>query len=112
VDAVRPADAPLEELLEALHPTPAVCGQPREAARRWIREAEPAPRGWYAGAVGWVGLDAARFAVGIRSAAVHGHTALVYAGAGLVPGSTAEGEWAETERKAAPLVTLLTGGAP
>ncbi|MDB5101136.1 MAG: uncharacterized protein JWM80_5557 [Cyanobacteria bacterium RYN_339] len=112
VDAVRPADAPLEDLVAALHPTPAVCGQPREAARAWIQAAEAAPRGWYAGAVGWVGLEGARFAVGIRSAAVQGRRALVYAGAGLVPGSTAEGEWAETERKAAPLVALLTGGAP
>jgi len=112
VDAVCAADAPLEDLLGALHPTPAVCGQPREAARQWIREAEPAPRGWYAGAIGWVGLEAACFAVGIRSAAVHGRHAQVYAGAGLVPGSTADGEWAETERKAAPLVALLTGDAP
>ena len=44
------------ELLAQLHPTPAVCGTPRLAALQRIRELEPVPRGFYAGAVGW--LDA------------------------------------------------------
>src|SRR5699024_4773948 len=56
--------APVLELVEALHPTPAVCGRPRDAALEVISELEELDRDRYAGAVGW--LDAAgngRFAV-------------------------------------------------
>lgn len=103
------ADSDLTALLTGLHPTPAVCGTPREAAYAFIQEVEPFARGWYAGAIGWVGLNDAQFAVGIRSALLRENSALVYAGAGLVAGSQPAAEWAETERKAAPLVALLTG---
>ena len=41
-------------LLAALHPTPAVCGRPRRAARDLIAAAEPFDRGLYAGPFGWV----------------------------------------------------------
>ncbi|HEY9724551.1 MAG TPA: chorismate-binding protein, partial [Oscillatoriaceae cyanobacterium] len=99
----------LTALLTGLHPTPAVCGTPREAARAFIQEVEGFARGWYAGAIGWVGLDEAQFAVGIRSALLREREALVFAGAGLVVGSEPASEWLETERKAAPLVGLLTG---
>jgi isochorismate synthase/2-succinyl-5-enolpyruvyl-6-hydroxy-3-cyclohexene-1-carboxylate synthase/2-succinyl-6-hydroxy-2,4-cyclohexadiene-1-carboxylate synthase/O-succinylbenzoate synthase len=57
-------------LLAALHPTPAVCGQPRRAALAALRAAEPFDRGLYAGPFGWVAADAAEFVVAIRSALV------------------------------------------
>ena len=41
-------------LLRALHPTPAVGGQPRDTAVDWLDGQEPFDRGWYAGPVGWV----------------------------------------------------------
>jgi menaquinone-specific isochorismate synthase len=102
----------LSDVLLRLHPTPAVCGTPRDGARHFIRNWEPSPRGWYAGAVGWVSLEDALFAVGIRSMTLQKDNARIMTGAGLVPGSTPEGEWNETERKAAPLLALLTGQAP
>jgi len=87
------------QLLEGLHPTPAVGGFPRESALPDIPRLEPFDRGWFAAPVGWMTRDAAQFAVGIRSALVAGAQVHVYAGAGLVAGSTAEGEWDEVDNK-------------
>lgn len=103
-DGVTDAD-----LLKSLHPTPAVGGSPREEALRWIDEVEPFDRGWYAGPVGWVGSDAAEFAVGIRSALVHENALSVYAGAGIVAGSDPASEWDELENKISRFVGVLSG---
>ncbi len=87
------------ELIEALHPTPAVGGHPRDTALSLIEQLEPFDRGLYAGPVGWAGYDAAEFAVAIRSVLVAGNTMSVFAGAGLVAGSDPDGEWNELENK-------------
>jgi menaquinone-specific isochorismate synthase len=87
------------EVLRALHPTPAVGGYPGEGALEEIRTAEPFDRGWYAGPVGWIGADAAEFAVGIRSGLVRGDSLALFSGAGIVEGSVPEAEWAEIEQK-------------
>jgi isochorismate synthase len=96
------------DLARALHPTPAVCGTPRDAAIRWIASHEPEPRGWYAGAVGW--FDAAgdgAFSVAIRSGVLAHREAWLYAGAGIVEGSDASLEYAETRVKQAPMLAAL-----
>lgn len=98
------ADAPL---IEALHPTPAVGGTPREAALKWLIEHEPFDRGVYAAPVGWIGYDAAEFAVAIRSGLVRGNELTLYSGAGIVPGSIAEDEWDEIENKMANFTRIL-----
>ena len=54
----------------ALHPTPAVCGRPRERALAALIAAEPFDRGFYSGPFGWISGAAAEFAVAIRSALV------------------------------------------
>lgn len=87
------------EVLRALHPTPAVGGYPKEEALEEIRSAEPFDRGWYAGPVGWIGADAAEFAVGIRSGLVRGNKLALFSGAGIVEGSMPGAEWAEIEQK-------------
>lgn len=100
VRAELPATVHLLDALAALHPTPAVGGSPREAARAGIRELEGFPRGLYAGALGWLDSHGGgEFFVGIRSALVEGARARAYAGAGIVAGSTPEREFAETELK-------------
>ncbi|MFO0761116.1 MAG: isochorismate synthase [Byssovorax sp.] len=96
------------DLVELLHPTPAVCGAPRPAAIAWIAAHEPMPRGWYAGAVGW--LDAhgdGDFAVAIRSGLLAGREAWLYAGAGIVEGSDPGAEYAETGIKHGPMLAAL-----
>ena len=91
--------AGVADLIDALHPTPAVGGEPAEAAHRFLARHEPFDRGWYAGPVGWIGQDEAAFAVAIRSALIDGGTASFYTGNGVVTGSTPDAEWAELEAK-------------
>jgi len=100
VRAALPENVRLLAALAALHPTPAVGGAPLAAAVSGIRGLEGFPRGLYAGALGWVNArGGGEFFVGLRSALVDGSTARVYAGAGIVAGSTPEKEFAETELK-------------
>jgi menaquinone-specific isochorismate synthase len=100
VNATLPEHVSLLDVIGAMHPTPAVGGTPREAAVSRIRELEGFPRGLYAGALGWLNArGGGEFFVGIRSALVEGAQARVYAGAGIVAGSTPEKEFAETELK-------------
>jgi len=86
-------------LLDAMHPTPAVGGYPRNEALEQIHDLEPFDRGWYAGPVGWIGQEASEFAVGIRSGLVRGRTLALFSGAGIVAGSVPDEEWAEIEQK-------------
>ncbi|TVR58260.1 MAG: isochorismate synthase [Gemmatimonadales bacterium] len=98
-------------LVEALHPTPAVCGRPRSRALELIREVEPFDRGWYAGPVGWFdGRGEGDFVPALRSAVGGGRTWRLFAGAGIVPGSDAEAEWAETALKFEPALVALDAG--
>jgi isochorismate synthase len=98
----------LLDLVERLHPTPAVGGRPREAALRLIREREGLDRGWYAGPVGWLNAEGeGEFAVALRSALLHGNTATLFAGCGLVADSDPVREYAESRLKLKPMLTAL-----
>ncbi|MGB3681290.1 MAG: isochorismate synthase [Rubrobacteraceae bacterium] len=99
------------DILEALHPTPAVGGYPKQEALREIRELEAFDRGWYAGPVGWIGAAGAEFAVGIRSGLVTGRNLSLYSGAGIVSGSNPEQEWAEIEQKISDFTKIFGLGA-
>lgn len=97
---LKHSETSVAELAGVLHPTPAVCGTPRQAALNTIRELEPAGRGFYAGAVGWV--DAAGdgdWHVSIRCARVQGRNLRLYAGAGILADSAPALEVAETHAK-------------
>ena len=88
------------ELVRLLHPTPAVCGEPRDAAMRLIRALEPVPRGGYAGAVGWMDANGdGTWAIALRCARLRGDEARLFAGAGIVAGSDPAAELDETDRK-------------
>ncbi|CAH9092510.1 unnamed protein product [Cuscuta europaea] len=96
------------KVLSSLHPTPAVCGYPTEVARVLIAETETFDRGMYAGPVGWFGGEESEFAVGIRSALVgKGLGALIYAGTGIVEGSSSSSEWDELELKTSQFTKLM-----
>jgi len=87
------------QIIDRLHPTPAVGGLPKNHALKRITELEPFDRGWYAGPIGWIGSNSAEFAVAIRSALVFKDTITLYAGSGIVPGSDPQAEWEEIENK-------------
>lgn len=91
-----------------LHPTPAVCGTPRERALEAIRALEPVDRGFYAGAVGWVDGDGdGDWYVSIRCARVQGASMRLFAGAGIVAGSQPALEVDETGAKFRALLDAL-----
>ena len=97
------------QLLDQLHPTPAVGGVPKKIALEFIRQSE-GDRGWYASPVGWFDADDnGEFVIAIRSGLIQNSQATLFAGWGIVKGSSAESEWAETELKFKPLLTALTG---
>jgi isochorismate synthase len=99
------------ELVAALHPTPAVCGTPREEAREALAELEPIDRGAYAGPVGWVDANGdGEWAIALRCAEITGKTARLFAGAGIVADSVPEAEVDETERKFRALLDALRWG--
>jgi len=92
--------ASILELVDALHPTPAVCGRPREAALAVIAELEELDRARYAGAVGWVDASGnGQWAVAIRGASIDGPVARVIAGNGIVGDSDPPTELSETRAK-------------
>jgi menaquinone-specific isochorismate synthase len=87
-------------LLNALHPSAAVCGTPTEAAMELIRELEGMDRGRYAGPVGWV--DSAgngEWGIALRCAEIDGPRARLFAGGGIVADSDPATELAETVTK-------------
>jgi menaquinone-specific isochorismate synthase len=95
-------------LAAALHPTAAVGGTPRGPALDMIRELESAPRGRYAGPVGWVDAHGdGEFAIALRCAQLDGSRARVWAGAGIVAESDPDAEVAETTVKLEAALTAL-----
>src|SRR5262249_10862351 len=98
------------EVLAALHPTPAVGGNPKDRALSFLAEHENLDRGWYGGAVGWVGEHSMELVVGLRSALLRANRARLFVGAGIVEGSTEQGEWEETEAKGLTIREALAGG--
>lgn len=98
------------EVLEATFPPASVSGAPKLAALDVIDELEPADRGPYCGAVGWIDGDnaRARLAVGIRTFWWADGRLRFGTGAGITWGSDPEAEWEETELKARRLIGLAS----
>ena len=98
------------DIIELLHPTPAVGGVPCNSALEFLRAHEGFDRGWYAGPVGWLdALGNGEFMVSLRSGLIDGRNAVLFAGCGLVAGSDPEKEYRETQLK---LSTMLDGVCP
>jgi len=96
------------DLVERLHPTPAVGGYPRQRALEVIREAEGLDRGWYAAPLGWVDAQGqGEFVVGLRSALLRGDVATLFAGCGIVADSDPATELAEAGWKLRPMLSAL-----
>ena len=96
------------ELVDALHPTPAVCGRPRDAALAVIAELEDLDRGRYAGAVGWVDAHGnGEWAVSIRGAEIDGTVARVISGNGMVGDSDPPTELIETRAKLQAMLSAI-----
>ena len=102
------------ELLQQLHPTPAVGGTPRDEALDFIAAHEAGRRGYWAGPVGWVGADGdGEWMIGIRSAQLDadGSTLTLRAGGGIVEDSDPGAEAAEADVKLATVLNAVLPGA-
>ena len=94
-------------LLYELHPTPAVCGMPKEKAYQLILETEKHKRQYYSGFLGPVNNGDFEFYVNIRCLQLYASQSVLYIGGGLTLGSKAENEWQETQLKAQTLLSVL-----
>ena len=100
----------LLDLVEKLHPTPALGGYPTNIAMKTIREVELLDRGWYASPIGWFDSNNnGEFAVAIRSGLIQKNEASLFAGCGIVADSDPESEYEETKVKFKPMLSALGG---
>ena len=99
------------DVLAATFPAGTVSGAPKIRAMETIAEHESQPRGPYAGAVGWIGLDTDQVALDtgicIRTLWIQSGTIFWQAGAGIVADSDPEKEWQECQNKARILREVL-----
>jgi isochorismate synthase len=109
----------LGSLLKAIHPTPAVCGLPKDEAYSFIMQHEGYDRGYYSGFVGMLNphndisgmvdeCGGTSLYVNLRCMQVDGSVATLYAGGGLLSSSELNDEWLETERKMATMKRIIT----
>lgn len=98
----------LGNLLAALHPTPAVCGLPKQQAYDTILQHEHTPRTYYSGFMGTINPQAdTHLYVSLRCMQILEHEYRLYAGGGLLKESTEQAEWDETQAKLQTMLSLL-----
>ncbi len=91
-----------------LHPTPAVLGAPRKAARDLLAHMGEKRDGLYTGVVGWIDRDGdGDAAVVLRAAYIEGRSVALWAGAGITADSDADDELAETRLKSTTMLEAL-----
>ncbi|MFC2947130.1 isochorismate synthase [Virgibacillus sediminis] len=96
------------DIIEQLHPTPALGGTPRKKSLDFIRKHEYLDRGWYGAPIGWLDSNNnGEFAVAIRSSLIRGKEASLFAGCGVVADSDPKEEYQETNIKFLPMLTVL-----
>lgn len=100
----------LKDIVTTLHPTPAVCGIPTQAAKAFIQQHENYPRTFYTGFLGELnlnGADEVSLFVNLRCMRLHGDTASLFVGGGITEASNPEKEWEETQDKSKTLLNVL-----
>lgn len=109
VKAMLSSDATSLQVVNALHPSAAVAGTPRDKALEVIEEIEHVDRGRYAGPVGWLGADGdGVWAIALRGALLNNGKLTAFAGCGIVAGSDAQAELDEAILKFKPIVDSLS----
>ena len=120
---------PLKQVIRALHPTPAVCGLPKEAAKQFILKHENYNREFYTGFLGELNCEATiaprsskrnienrayavkrrstQLYVNLRCMQLKANKAIIYVGGGITESSDAEMEWKETASKSLVIKNIL-----
>lgn len=103
-----PGHDKLGDLLNLLHPTPAVCGLPKADSYRFILENEGYNRRYYSGFIGWLDPKGKTdLYVNLRCMHIGNRILTLYAGGGLLASSRLDDEWKETEDKLQTMQVLL-----
>ena len=98
----------LYRLVHALHPTPAVCGWPTPAARKFIEEIERYDRSFYTGYLGPVRKDGSfNLYVNLRCMNILNDKSIIYVGGGITKDSDPETEWEETLLKSRTMLAAI-----
>ncbi len=99
----------LNNCIEQLHPTPAVCGLPREAALKYILEHENYDRSFYTGYLGWIDPigQGADYYVNLRCMQLQENSVELYAGGGITALSNPLDEYQEVQNKLKTMAALL-----
>ncbi|MEC5393896.1 chorismate-binding protein [Bergeyella sp. RCAD1439] len=100
----------LERLIEELHPTPAVCGFPKDLCLKAIRHFENHNRSLYSGYIKIENEDTIQYFVNLRCSELHADSASLYLGGGITAESCPEKEWRETELKSQAIAQNLKFG--
>lgn len=108
------ANASLKNLIRALHPTPAVCGLPRDLAKDFILENEDYDRSFYTGFLGELNINSSKLNkqktelfVNLRCMSVDDYKAIIFVGGGVTKDSIAKKEWQETVSKTQTIKKVL-----
>lgn len=109
VEGVLTKSSSLKELIRALHPTPAVCGLPREKAKIFINQNENYKRTFYTGFLGELNLENKKSSlfVNLRCMSIEENIASIYVGGGITKDSKAKKEWEETIAKSKTMKKVL-----
>lgn len=102
---IKPDD--LDRLIQDLHPTPAVCGIPKDFCNENIRKYEKFPREFYAGYIKVETEDSILYFVNLRCARLYKNAVHVFVGGGITAQSNPEKEWIETELKSEAILKNL-----
>lgn len=104
----------LSEVLKVLHPTPAVCGFPKEKAKDFIVKNEDYNREFYAGFLGELNYEAENIEsensdlfVNLRCMKIENNIANIYVGCGITKDSNPELEFFETVNKSKTIKKVL-----
>ncbi|KQT17590.1 hypothetical protein ASG31_09320 [Chryseobacterium sp. Leaf404] len=89
----------LDSIIQELHPTPAVCGIPKDFCREIIQKVEKFPRELYAGYIKIETEDYIQYFVNLRCARLYKSSVHLFVGGGITAQSNPEKEWNETELK-------------
>ena len=107
-------DFGLAQLLNKLHPTPAVCGLPKETAKNFILEHEGYDRSFYTGFLGEINLNSGgeksantHLFVNLRCMELFEDKAVLFVGGGITNDSNNEKEWEETVAKSSTMKAIL-----
>ena len=113
ISGVLKDNSTLEEVIDTLHPTPAVCGLPKKKAKAFILENENYDRTFYTGFLGELNSSFANKSVSsdlfvnLRSMQIKENKAILYMGCGITKESIPEKEWEESANKSMTMKRVL-----